>query len=284
MGDILVTGASGKVGRHVVEQLVEQGERGVRAAGRHPRAPAGASAVTFDWLDESTWAEALRGVDRVYVTPSTESEFDPSQQVLSFLGRAEEAGVERVVLLSAMGMQHAPEDVPVRAVELGAQRTGMTVTVLRPNWFDQNLDAGVFVPAMVGQGRLPAPTGGARVSFVDTRDIAAVAVAALTQDGHGGRAYTLTGPEALTFTEVARTLSDVWGRPIEHDDVTPPQMEDYLRGAGLPDQYARLLTGMMGAMKQGSAEPVTEDVETVTGSPARSLRDYAETTPAPWAA
>ena len=281
MGDVLVTGATGKVGRHVVTGLVEAGEP-VRAASRHPSPPDGATATPFDWADESTWDAALDGADRLFLVAQAEGLFDPTGPVLAFLDRAVAAGVGRVVLLSAMGMEHAPEAIPLRRVELAVEAADVASTVVRPNWFDQNFDTGPFVPAMAQEGRLPAPTGDATVSFVDTRDIAAVAVAALVDDGHAGQAYTLTGPEALSFGDVARVLSQVWERPLRHDDVEAPQMQSYLEGMGMPGEYAEMLTGMMTQMPSGSAAPVTDDVERVTGRPARSVEEYARTTPAPF--
>lgn len=282
MGDVLVTGATGKVGQHVVEQLVARGE-GVRAASRSPRPPEGATGVTFDWMDDSTWAPALEGADRLFLVAQAEGAFDPTGPVLAFLDQALASGVSRVVLLSAMGMQHAPPEIPLRRVELAVEAADVASTVVRPNWFDQNFSAGPFVPVLTQEGRLPAPTGDSQVSFVDTRDIAAVAVEALVGDGHEGRAYTLTGPEALTFAEVAKVLAKEWDRPLHHDDVAPPEMVEVLSAGGLPPQYAEMLTGMMVAMHEGGAAPVTDDVERVTGTPARSLTDYARTTPAPWA-
>lgn len=123
------------------------------------------------------------------------------------MDQASAAGVSRVVALSAMGVEHAPDDVGLGAMERAVRERSAHWTILRPTWFAQNFAEAFWYPTITEQGQIPTSAGPGRASFVDTRDIAAVAVTALRQDGHDGQAYTITGPEALSFAEVAAHIS-----------------------------------------------------------------------------
>lgn len=155
--------------------------------------------------------------------------------------------------------------------------------ILRPNWFMQNFSESFFLPPILARGELPAPTGDARVSFIDSRDIAAVAVAALTGEGHAGQGYPLTGPESLTFAEVAQILSAASGRDIRHADVAPQQMAEIITGIGIPGDYAQILLGLFEGIRAGYSAPVTDVVPTITGRPAIPLAEYAKENAQVWA-
>lgn len=278
----LVLGATGKTGRHLVPDLVQRG-MAVRAASRHPgRAAAGVTAVPFDWDDPGTWSAALQGVDRVYlVGPALQA--DPTAPIASFLRRAADTGVTRVVHLSAWGVDQS--ESPLREVERVVEGSGLEWTILRPNWFAQNFSESFFLGGILDRGVVLAPSGGAAVSFVDTRDIAAVAAEALTAPGHAGQGYTLSGRYAVTFIEVAEILSGVTGRTIRHENASLETFSAYAVGQRIPAAYAGVLTGLFEhVIRPGFAAPVTPVVEAVTGRPAYSFADYAASAADVWRA
>jgi uncharacterized protein YbjT (DUF2867 family) len=173
--------------------------------------------VIFDWDDPSTYAGALAGVDRVYlVTPVMRVRY--ADQVAAFLKRAEATGVRHVTLLSTYNGDRAPEEVDVAAVErLVASREAFTHSILRPAWVMQNFTDD-HLPII--NGALVVPSGGGAEAFVDAADIAAVAAETLIDpDAHAGAGYALTGPQAITFDEVAATIVTVSGRPVAYLDI-----------------------------------------------------------------
>lgn len=274
MNPILVTGGTGKTGRHVVSQLLEHGQT-PRVASRNPDGPDGAQTVTFDWAEESTWGPALDSVTQVYLIPPTMST-DPSGITTGFLSQATAAGVDQVVLLSANGVQYGPQDQGLGLIERLVRDTSPRWTLLRPGWFNQNFSESFWKPTIAADGVVPHAAGEGQVAFVDTHDIAAVGVAALLDpDAHAGQAYTITGPEAITFVQVAATLSQATGREILADAKTPEDMVGWFTGAGMPAEYAQMLTGMMGMLADGGGAQVSDDVEKATGRPARPFAAYA---------
>ncbi|OWY62504.1 NmrA family protein, partial [cyanobacterium TDX16] len=205
---ILLLGGTGKTARRIAPRLVDAGAD-VRTAAR-----SGAD-VAFDWNDPSGHDAALADVDAVYlVPPSLRLDFVPP--VTAFLDRAEAAGVGHVTFLSARGVDDLPPEVPLRAVELDlAARDGFTHSVLRPAWFMQNFSEAFFLPAILEAGVVSAPTGDGAEAFIHADDIADAAAATLLDPAaHDGAGYELTGPEALTFGEVAAQISAATGRTI----------------------------------------------------------------------
>ena len=226
---ILVTGATGTNGREILKALAARNvpaKAMMRSAADAGDLPAGITAVEGDFDDEASLARALSGVERAFLlTPSTEH---AEAQQLRFVAAAARAGVRHLVKLSQFA---ARADSPVRflryhaAVEDAIRASGLEWTFLRPNLFMQGL---LQFADMVREKRMiAAPIGDARVSVVDVRDNAAAAAAALTEDGHAGRTYTLTGPEALTHADMAAALSAATGSPIAFVDAS----EDDLRHA-----------------------------------------------------
>ncbi|MEZ5365445.1 MAG: NAD(P)H-binding protein [Bryobacterales bacterium] len=201
MEKTLVIGSTGNVGGAVVRELVEAGLP-VRAATRNPSAMngmKGVETVLFDFESPETFAPALDGVDRVFtIGPPVAS---PESVLTPFLEQAAKRG-RKVVLMTAMGVEH-DEDEPLRRCERVLEKTGAPYVILRPNWFLDNFHTSWLEPIRAA-GVLPLPAGDARTSFIDTRDIAACAQVALEQNRFDGCAFTLTGPEALTYAEAAR--------------------------------------------------------------------------------
>jgi uncharacterized protein YbjT (DUF2867 family) len=271
----LVLGGTGRTGALVARGLAERGLR-VRTASR-----SGAD-VKFEWDDVTTYGPALDGVDRVYlVTPVMRTKF--IHQVAEFVDLATASGVRHVTYLSAYGSERAPAEVDIRAVELElARRSAFSHSILRPAWVMQNF-SDQHLP-LIGDAFM-VPTGGGKEAFVDAEDIAAVAVETLLNpDAHAGAQYALTGPQALTVTEVAEIVGGVIGRPVVHNDIDPNVWIDGAVEAGfVPADYAVMLQWLTGTIISGNGARPNGDVEKVTGRPATSFRDFAERNAAAWA-
>ena len=275
-GPVLVTGATGNTGTALLTRLAERGTS-VRAMVRKQsdaaKLPEGVTAVVADFDDAGSLATALHGISRAYlVTPSSEQ---AQAQQLRFADLAVQAGVHHLVVLSQLA---ADEHSPVRflryhaAVERHVQNLGIDYTFLRPNLYFQGLLA--FTGAIAADNRFYAPIGDATVSAVDVRDIAAVAAAALTETGHERQTYTLTGPAALTHTEIAAALSAALGRAITFVDVSPDTFARSLEGilpawqvGGLLEDYAHY--------SLGEAAAITPIVEQVTGKRPTDIAQFA---------
>src|SRR4051794_11218471 len=194
---ILVLGATGKTGRRLVTRLRARSMK-VRAASRQP----GDGRTLFDWDRPDTHGPALAGVDAVYLV-APELVEDPTSVTGPFLDRAKRAGVTRLVVLSSLGVEFPREDPASgrRKLERQAMASGLTWTILRPSGFAQNFSEGFMLPGILQADMVATATGDGAAAFVDADDIAAVAAAALTQDGHAGATYAITPPDALTFSE-----------------------------------------------------------------------------------
>jgi uncharacterized protein YbjT (DUF2867 family) len=276
---ILITGASGNVGKEVLKQTTASGAK-VRAAfqtaNKAATAPSGVEIATLDYNQPETLRTALKGVDKVFLVGP------PAQNLVTLERKAvdaiKQAGGPHIVLLSAMGgraaiypRQHAESEDYIKS-------SGVPYTFLRPNGFMQNL-VNYNAPTINSQNAFYGCQGEGKVSHVDMRDVAAVAVKALTEDRHQGKTYTVTGPRALTNAELAQILSDDLGRDIRYVDLPVEQFKQALLGAGLPEWSANALIDLQQLYRNGGASAVTNDVEQVLGRKPRSFeqfsRDYA---------
>ena len=276
---ILITGATGNVGAELARILKSRGVP-FRAMVRSPEAAqknealAGAELEAGDFNDPTTIARAMAGIDRAFLlTPSSEQ---AEAQQTAFVDIARREGVRHVVKLSQWA---ADPDSPVRflryhaAVEQALRASGLAYTFLRPNLFMQGLLA--FRGSIVAEGKFYAAAGDAKISAVDVRDIAAVAAAVLTREGHEGRTYSITGPEALTHSQMATYLAEALGRPVEFVDVSPDAMRQALIGFGLPVWQADGLIEDYAHYRRGEASAVASGVQDVTGNPPRSFAEFA---------
>ena len=271
---ILVIGATGTVGSEVVRQLVATGER-PRALVRDPatarqRLGDQVEHVVGDLDRPETIAAALAGVDRVFLL-TTQSSRQPEWE-RAVIGAAARTGVGQLVKLSVF---RANEQSPLQVARQHGQaervlaQSGLAATILRPVFFMQNL------LAMIHDGAIATAAGDGRVAMVDARDIAAVAVATLTGGGHAGKTYTLTGPEALSFYQVASVLSRQTGRPLRHVRVPPDKVRVALQGRGVAAWYADDMAKLHSMLAVGYEEVVTDDIHRVTGRPPRTLAQFA---------
>ncbi len=282
---ILVTGATGNNGLEILQRLASQNVQAramVRAASStreraHNRVQAiadlGIEMVEADFDRPETLLSALAGVDRAFlVTNSTEH---VEAQQLAFVEAAKQSGVKHIVKLSQFA---ANADSPVRflryhaAVESAIQASGMAYTFLRPNLFMQGLLN--FRSLIAEQNTFYAAIGDAKVSVVDVRDIADVAVAALTEAGHEGKIYDLTGSQALTHTEMAKYLSTALKRQIAFVDISPEQMREAMAGLGMPAWQADGLIEDYAHYRRNEAAAIASGIEDATGKAPRQFKDF----------
>jgi uncharacterized protein YbjT (DUF2867 family) len=270
---VLVLGATGKTGSSVAATLSQQGIN-VRTAGRHD------TDVVFDWDDPTTHGPALDGVGAIYLlSPVMRTDYAPI--VSKFLDEAERAGVGHVTYLSAYGMEHAPPEVVIRAVELDLlSRSALTHSFIRPSWFMQNFSASFLIPM---NDVIAVPNGDGAEAFVSTDDIAAVAAATLADPAaHAGKSYAPTGPEALTVGQAAEIISGAAGRTITYFPIEQDAWIDAMTGAGVPEDYTAILRILTSTVASGNGSRPNDDVQTVTGRPPTSFAEFAATAAPVW--
>lgn len=269
-----VIGATGKTGAPLAALMADRGIDHVRLSSR------GSGDRLLDWTDPTGWAAALDGVDALYlVKPAHDTGM--AERVDALLDSA--PALERVVLMSEMGREDKSDDDPDRAVERVVERWHGDWTIVRPSWFFQNFSAGGGYCGDVMAGLISIPTGAAPISWIDTGDIAEVALAALTGPGHARRGYTLTGPEAFGVSEVAGRLSALLGRTVRTTDrLSADQIDSALRGAAGGTERHAYLVELHTDVLAGVYAPVTDDVEQVLGRPPRTFDDFARAHRADW--
>ncbi|AGS22389.1 SDR family oxidoreductase [Rhizobium etli] len=266
---ILVLGATGTVGRHVVDGLLAKGEA-VKAASRAGKPVAAAEGVAFDYARPETFGPALEGVDRAYVLLA--SGYVDSKGLLLPVIEAAAARKVKVVLQSVIGVD-ADDSIPYRQVEIALEKSGTPYVILRPNWFSDNFHT--FWKPGIDHGQIALPAAEGKSSFIDARDIAASGVAVLSSSSFDGKAFNLTGPEALSYAEAAAILSEAIGKPVTYNAVSDEAFIEMLTGVGVPAGYASFLASIFYPVRQNWTAVVTGDVETLTGTAPRSLKTYA---------
>ncbi|MBN9417130.1 hypothetical protein ABS71_15145 [bacterium SCN 62-11] len=258
---ILLTGGTGKTGQRIAAHLGVQ----ARIVSRH-------SPLRFDWEDPTTYAAALHQVRAVYlVAPAGVSNLLPAMR--PFLEQALASGVGRFVLLSSSALA---EGGPLMGEVHGwLHQHAPGWVVLRPSWFMQNFSEGPHRHTMDQQSTLYSATGQGKVAFIDAEDIAAVAARALQQPDFPSGELLLTGPEALSYDQVAEIFSQLRGTPIHHQPLSVDQLAENYRQAGLPREYAHTLAAMDQAIAEGAEDRVSDQVQRITGRAPRSFADFA---------
>lgn len=272
--NILITGATGNIGTELTQQLAALGVP-FRALTRSYKAIPGGETVVGDMGNKEQLVQVLQGVEKAFLL--TNSSEDAEQLQLNFVEAAREAGVRHIVKLSQFA---ADKDSPVRflryhaVVEERIIQSGMAYTFLRPNLFMQGLLG--FAELIKYQQQFFAPIGEQAVSLVDTRDIAAVAVAALTQAGHENKVYDLTGPVAITHQQIAQYLGEATGREIKFVSAPAAAMRPVLIQAGLPEWQADGLLEDYAHYARGEAAVVSTAIQDITGVAARDFSGFAK--------
>lgn len=257
----LVLGGNGKTGRRVAQRL--------SALGRPWRMGSRSATPPFSWDDPATWAPALHGTGSVYLSYFPDLAVPGAAQTVGAFARlAVQRGARRLVLLSGRGEEGAER------AEQAVQTSGADWTVLRATWFNQNFSEGGFLDG-VRAGELALPVGDVAEPFVDADDIADVAVAALTQDGHVGQVYELTGPRLLTFAQAADEIARATGRPVRCSPIPLDAFTDALAAQGEPPEVVALLRYLFNDVLDGRNAHLADGVQRALGRAPRDFVDFA---------
>ncbi len=289
---ILVIGGRSKIGAALIAELLAQGEQVrvlVRAGESASSLPAAAGAVTGDLADEGSLVTAMEGVERVFLLSSPHS--DAVSWHRNAIDAARRTQVQLLVRSSILGAdrESAAEFIGAHtACDRYLEDSGLPHVIVRPNLFLQNVPEST-IPSVDASGSFYVNAGEARISMVDTRDVAAVAAVVLTQPGHAGAHYDVTGPQALSYADVAAKLTGVMGRQISYVNAPDDAVRQALLAAGLDGWFANALVGLYQDYRRsgsdGYAAQVTSTVQRLTGRPARSLDNLlGEIAPDPQAA
>lgn len=265
-GATLVLGATGKTGRRIVSRLQAKGAP-VRIGSRSATPP-------FDWSNQTGWDVSLKGVDAVYINYAPDLAMPGATDAIAALvDNAKHQGARRLVLLSGRGEAEA------QACERIVQGSGLDWTIVRASWFNQNFSEGAFVD-MVRAGQITLPGGEIPEPFVDADDIADVAALALTEDGHAGRIYEVTGPRLMTFADIARDLSDATGREISFAPVPHEAFVAGVAQSGAPKDVVWMLDYLFATVLDGRNASITHGIRQALGRAPKDFAAYARETAA----
>lgn len=262
----LVLGSTGKTGRRVLERLRRRNVP-VRAGSRNATPP-------FDWNDPETWPAVLDGIESVYISyyPDLAAP-GAAETIQAFTDLAVPAGVRRLVLLSGRGEPEAER------CERIVRRSGAAWTLLRASWFAQNFSEGYLLDAVLA-GEVALPAGTVGEPFIDVDDIADVAVAALTEDGHAGELYELTGPRLWTFEDAVAAIGGTAGRRVRYRQVSIDDYAAELDAAGLPRELSKLVVYLFSEVLDGRNASVAGGVARALHRPPRDFAQYVRETAA----
>jgi uncharacterized protein YbjT (DUF2867 family) len=278
---ILVTTPNGKVGSNVVAQLLARGAAvrvGAHTVAKAQQAFPQAEVVALDLYDPASVQAALTGVTALYLASPGNAPAEPISRIATL---AKDAGVQRIVRLSAAGVEQS--DNPLRQIERAIEDSGVAWTFLRPSWFMQNYST-THRDTIRQQGAFYEPADDARTAFIDARDIAAVAVRALTEDGHAGQAYTLTSGKAHNRHEVAAAISEATGREVRYVPISDEQFRAAMASFNMPADYIELLSSLYSVVRAGWTSATTDVVERVTGQPPIGVEQFARDEREAWLA
>ncbi len=274
---ILVTGSTGTVGSEVVKQLQEKGAEfrvAVSSLTKAKMANAqGLQAAVLNYTDPQSFEYALKGIERLFLlSPPGATEMEAG-----LIAAAKKVDVRHIVKLSVIG---ADTGASIFGREHGAMEkvikdSGVAYTFLRPNGFMQNYLSN-FGATIKEQGAFYLAQGDSKYSVVDVKDIAAVAVKALTQAGHEGKAYVITGPEALSNAQIAEKLSKAIGKPVKYVAISDDQMRSAMQEQGAPQVMIDSLIDLMHFYVSGKGAVLSGDVEKVIKRPPTSFDDFAK--------
>ncbi|MFD2099602.1 NAD(P)H-binding protein [Flagellimonas iocasae] len=263
----LVLGGKGKTGRKVVERL--------RQLNQNLRIGSRSETPSFDWENPETWANALEGMDRVYITFQPDLAVPGALEAIEgFIKIAKQKQIKKVVLLSGKGEREA------ELCEQVIINSGIDHTIVRASWFNQNFSESFFLDPILA-GHVALPQAEAKVPYVDTNDIADVVVEALMNDAHNGEIYELTGPRFLTFQQVVNEIAQATGRDIAFTPISLPAYTKMMEDFGVPADYVWLINYLFSEVLGNKAnEVITHDIEKVLGRKPKDFSEYATETAA----
>lgn len=261
---ILILGATGKTGRRVAERLNAR-NYSVRLGSRSSETP-------FDWNNRETWGPVLQGIDSVYITYQPDLAVPGAvDDIRAFTELAVSAGVQRLVLLSGRGEDEA------QLSEQVVQQAGIDWTIVRASWFNQNFDESFLLEPILA-GEVALPVGEVREPFIDVDDIADIVTAALTESGHAGQLYEVTGPRLMTFRDAIAEIAAAAGRDIHVIEVTPDEYSAAMRDAGIPEDYIALIHYLFTTVLDGRNTSLADGVQRALGRSPRDFSDYVRDT------
>jgi len=265
--NILVIGGTGKTGRKVASKLTTLGHN-VRIGSR-------SASPAFDWDDSETWTEAMQGMDKVYITFQPDLAVPGALEAIEELTKqAKRCGVKKLVLLSGKGEREA------ELCEQVVMHSGLDHTIVRASWFNQNFSESFFLEP-IQEGFVALPQADVKVPYVDTDDIADVAVASLLDEKHNGKTYQLTGPRSLTFIDVIEEISEVIGRDIAFTPIALPAYVNVMKQQGVPADFIWLIEYLFSeVLGNPSNSEITNDIEIVLGRKPKDFLDYVKETAA----
>lgn len=272
---ILVIGALGNVGTETVKQLQASGER-VRASDMNEqkvkeRFGADVEAIRFDFSKPETYQKTFAGVEKMFLMRPPQIS-DVKRYMFPAIDAAKAAGVKHVVFLSLIGIEKTTY-VPHYKVEQYLKQVNLQTTFLRCSFFMQNLNT-THRTEIKDRSEVFVPVGNAKTSFIDVRDIAAVAAIALTREGHAGKNYDLTGSEALDYWQATKILSEVLGKEIKYKNPNPFHFFTKTLQQGTPFMFALVMTGLYTSTRLGMAEIITHELENLTGRKPITFHQY----------
>ena len=261
-GQILVLGSNGKTGSRVVQKL-EALKVSVRKGSR-------SATPSFDWEKPDNWAAVLEGVKSVYITFQPDLAVPGSDEAIRTLVHlAEEAGVEKLVLLSGRGEKEAQD------CETIVRNSRLKWTIVRASWFCQNFSESYMHDPVV-YGHVSLPAGDVKEPFIDADDIADVVVAALTEEGHDSKLYEVTGPRLLSFREAVAEIAEAVGRPIVYEQLSIKEYATQLAAFEVPQEYVGLLSYLFSEVLDGRNQSVTNGVEEALGRKPKDFSEYVK--------
>jgi uncharacterized protein YbjT (DUF2867 family) len=277
---ILVTGATGNLGRAVVQALRERGFQ-VKAGSTKPEKTTtlpGVAAVKVVYEEPDTVVAALEGVDGLFLMAPP---LDPEapEKLRPIIDQVRLRGIGHVIFNSVLGADQN-EEMPLRIIERDLLASGVNCTILRPNFFMENFSSG-FIGPMISQGGIFLAAGDGKTSFISTADIAAVATLAFQQERYS-MTYSLTGPSALDHAEVAKMISEVSGKSVTYHALTEEAMLQGARASGMPESAVQYLAALYRPVRRGLMSTVTADVQQTTGKAPISFAEFARRNAASW--
>jgi len=268
---VLVVGASGKVASEITRILKTQNIEIRTTTSKKEK-------TTQDnvYLNLSTSEgidKAFEGMDCAFIF-SPAGFADQYRILFPLIQESKKRKLKKVVLMSAMGAD-AVENSPLRRSEIELEKSGIQFNIIRPNWFMQNFNT-FWIHGINTANKIFLPAGTARTSFIDARDISDVAAKLLINDEFSNQGFDLTGPEALNHDEVAKHISEVSGRKITYQEISPEEFKKSLLGAGLPEDYSDFLLMIMGALKEGYNASIFDSVKKILGRNPKTFKSYVE--------
>lgn len=278
---LLVTGATGNLGREVVKALLVEGYA-VRAGTRNVDATQSEEhleAAKLDYTDASTFDKVLLGVSGILlVAPPMDPE--APAKLIPFIEKAKEVGVKHIVFISALGVDKN-EQAPLRVIELVLMESGIAYTILRSNFFMENFSSGFIAPMIKQQNGIFLAADDGKTSFISIKGIAAVAVKSFA-DALYGKEFNLTGPEAFDHTQVAKIIGDKIGKAITYHALTEEAMLQGARDQGMPEGSIQYMAVLYAVVRAGYMAAITDDVEKVTGCKPIAFKDFVDNNAESW--